>query len=178
MPPYRRLRSRVISTLGFSTRGVSSGGLPSSSVVCWSFWTQLHLFRGMPDMSFHLKSLLFPAFTFLLFALPAFSQTTAVEGLVKDESGKLLQGAVITFERTDIKGHYTVKSDKKGHYGHYGLPMGTFNITVEVDGKVRDTMNGVRTKPGDPLTQNFDLKQTAQQQQALSKAADTGTLTK
>jgi tetratricopeptide (TPR) repeat protein len=132
----------------------------------------------MPDMSFHLKSLLFPAFTFLLFALPAFSQTTAVEGLVKDENGKLLQGAVVTFERTDIKGHYTVKSDKKGHYGHYGLPMGTFNITVEVDGKVRDTMNGVRTKPGDPLTQNFDLKQTAQQQQALSKAAETGTLTK
>ncbi len=129
-------------------------------------------------MSFLSKTSIFSAFAFLLLAVPAFSQTTAMEGIVKDESGKPLQNAVITFERTDIKGHYTVKTDKKGHYGHYGLPMGTFNVTVTVDGAVRDSLNGVRTKPGDPTVHDFDLKQTQQQQQALNKAAETGTLTK
>jgi tetratricopeptide (TPR) repeat protein len=128
-------------------------------------------------MSVHLKSLIFAAGAFLLLSLPAFSQVTGVEGIVKDQDGKPVQGAVINFDRTDIKGHYTVKSDKKGHFGHYGLPMGTFNITVAIDGQVRDTASNFRTSPGDPKTLNFDLKQTAQQQQALAKAAESGTLT-
>src|SRR5437763_15012715 len=127
-------------------------------------------------MSFHLKSLIF-AGAFLLLSLPAFSQVTGVEGIVKDQDGKPVQGAVVTFERTDIKGHYTFKSDKKGHYGHYGLPMGTFNVSVAIDGQVRDQASNFRTSPGDPKTLNFDLKQTAQQQQALAKAAESGNLT-
>jgi len=128
-------------------------------------------------MSF-LKSLTLSAFALALFSLPALAQTSAVEGIVKDETGKPLQGAVVTFDRTDIKGKYTVKTDKKGHYGHYGLPLGTYNITVTVDGKERDKASGFRTGLGDPKTLNFDLKQTAEQQQALAKAAEAGTLTK
>jgi tetratricopeptide (TPR) repeat protein len=123
-----------------------------------------------------MKSLILSAFAFLLLSLPAFAQTTAVEGYVKDETGKPVQGAVVNFERTDIKGHYTVKTDKKGHYGHYGLPLGTYTISVAVNGQVKDTANGFRTGLGDPKTLNFDLKQSAAQQQALQKAAETGTL--
>jgi len=135
-------------------------------------------------MSFQLPSklksltLTLTAFAALLLAVPAFSQTTAIEGMVKDETGKPLQGAVINFERTDIKGHYTVKSDKKGHFGHYGLPLGTYTITCVVDGKVRDTANGFRSGLGEPKIINFDLHQTAEQQQSLAKAAETGTLSK
>ena len=119
-----------------------------------------------------LKSLPLKALTISAFAL-AFSQTTAVEGVVKDETGKPLVGAIITFDRTDIKGKYTVKSDKKGHYGHYGLPLGTYSISVTVDGKERDKATGFRTGLGDPKTLNFDLKQSAEQAQAhlLSKTA-------
>src|SRR5882757_357121 len=100
-------------------------------------------------MSFHLKSLIFTAGAFLLLSLPAFSQVTGVEGLVKDQDGKPVQGAVVTFERTDIKGHYTVKSDKKGHFGHYGLPLGTYTVTCVVDGAVKDTANGFKSGFGD-----------------------------
>jgi len=124
-----------------------------------------------------MKSLALSAFAALLLSVPAFSQVSGVEGIVKDETGKPLKDAVVNFDRTDIKGHYTVKSDKKGHYGHYGLPLGTYTIAVVVDGKVRDTANNVRTSPGDPKTINFDLKQSADQAQALQKAAETGTLT-
>ncbi len=129
-------------------------------------------------MSSRLKSLIFPAFALLFASLPAFSQVTAVEGIVKDETGKPVQNAVINFDRTDIKGHYSVKTDKKGHYGHYGLPYGTYDVTLLVDGKQRDSIKGLKTRPGDPSTQNFDLKATADQQQALQKAAETGQLTK
>jgi len=117
-------------------------------------------------MSFRLKSLLLALFATLLLAIPAFSQVTGVEGVVKAPDGQPIKGAVVNFDRTDIKGHYSVKSDKKGHYGHYGLPLGTYNVTVAVDGKTVDGINGLRTKLGDPMEQNFDLKAVQQQQQA------------
>jgi len=129
-------------------------------------------------MSFRLKSLLFAAVTLLFVSLPAFSQVTAIEGVVKGADGTPVQGAIITFERTDIKGHYTVKTDKKGHYGHYGLPYGTYTITCTINGQVTgDTAQNFRTSPGDPKTLNFDLKQAADRAAAMTKAAETGTLT-
>ncbi len=129
-------------------------------------------------MSKKFKNPALSAFVFLAFAALASAQTSAVEGDVKGEDGAPIKGAVIKFDRKDIKGAYKVNSDKKGHYGHYGLPLGTYKISVEVDGQVRDSIDNVRTRLGDPLTQNFDLKASKQQQQALQQAAATGTLTK
>jgi tetratricopeptide (TPR) repeat protein len=120
-------------------------------------------------MSFRLNSLLLAAVAMLLVSIPAFSQVTGVEGVVKSPDGKPLQGAVINFDRTDIKGHYQVKTDKKGHYGHYGLPYGTYNVTVVVDGKTVDGINGLKTKLGDPMEQNFDLKAAQKEQQAAAE---------
>src|SRR5579863_1982605 len=97
-------------------------------------------------------------FSLLLFSLPAFGQTTVIEGIVKDPDGKPLQGAVVQIERTDIKGSYPLKTDKKGHFGHYGLPMGTFDVSVLVDGQVKDFVKGVHPTPGTPAEVNFDLK--------------------
>jgi Tfp pilus assembly protein PilF len=128
-------------------------------------------------MSFRLKSLLLSLFATLMLAVPSFSQVTGVEGVVKAPDGKPIKDAVVNFDRTDIKGHYSVKSDKKGHYGHYGLPYGTYNVTVVVDGKTVDGINGLKTKLGDPMEQNFDLKAAQQQQQAAQDAAATGKLT-
>ena len=109
-------------------------------------------------MSFPLKSLALSGLAMLFLSLPAFSQTSIIEGVVKDPDGKVLQGAVITIHRTDIKGDYTVKTDKKGHYGHYGLPLGgVYDVSVTVDGQVKDFIKGVRTK-GDPTTEDFNLK--------------------
>lgn len=118
------------------------------------------------------------SFSLLLFSLPAFAQTTTIEGVVKDPDGKPLQGATVKIDRTDIKGTYPVKTDKKGHYGHYGLPMGTFDVSVVVNGEVKDLVKGVRTSPGAPVTENFDLRSaqaaaagapTAEQEKGLTK---------
>jgi len=120
-------------------------------------------------MSFQLKPLALSGLALLALSLPALAQTSTIEGTVKDPDGKPLQGAVINFDRTDIKAHYSVKTDKKGHYGHYGLPLGgQFDLTVLVDGQVRDGIKGVRTG-GNPVEQDFNLK--SPQQQAAAAAA-------
>jgi tetratricopeptide (TPR) repeat protein len=109
-------------------------------------------------MSFPLKSAALSGLALLFLSLPAFSQTSTIEGVVKDPDGKPLPNAVITIHRTDIKGDYTVKTDKKGHYGHYGLPLnGVYDVTVTVDGQVKDFIKNVRTK-GDPTEEDFNLK--------------------
>lgn len=114
----------------------------------------------------------------LFLASLCFAQTSTIEGDVKGPDGQPLKGAIVKIDRTDIKGKYQTKSDKKGHYLHVGLPLGTYNVTCEVDGKPVDNVNGVRTRPGDSTVIDFDLQKTAQKQQALTKAAETGTLTK
>src|SRR5690349_18646169 len=97
----------------------------------------------------------------MLLAVSALAQTASLEGNVKDEDGKALQGAMIKIDRTDIKGHYQVKTDKKGHYLHAGLPLGTYDITLEVGGKDRDGVKGVRLRSGDMPPVDFDLAKAA-----------------
>jgi tetratricopeptide (TPR) repeat protein len=77
---------------------------------------------------------------------------------VKGPDGKPVPNAQIKLDRTDVRASYTVKTDKKGHYGHYGLPLGVFDVSVLVDGQVRDVMHGVRTKTSETVELNFDLK--------------------
>jgi len=120
-----------------------------------------------------------PALGVLLFTLAGFAQTTtSLEGEVKGPDGQGLKGALVKIDRKDIKGHYQVKTDKKGHYFHAGLPIGTYKITLEVDGKDVDSVDNVRTTLGDPIPINFDMHAAMQRQQALQKAAETGELTK
>ncbi len=129
-------------------------------------------------MLFRLKNLALSAAALVVFAGAAWAQVTSVEGVVTGEDGQPVKGAVIVFDRTDIKGHYEVKTDKKGHYGHYGLPIGTYNVSLQIDGAVKDKLNNVKTHPGDPIIQNFDQKKTMAQAKQLQQAAATGTLTK
>ncbi|MBV6430945.1 MAG: hypothetical protein IANPNBLG_01067 [Bryobacteraceae bacterium] len=122
----------------------------------------------------------------LLLAGMAMAQTGSIEGDVVGEDGKNVPkgdckkgiGACVKIERTDIKGHYQTGTDKKGHYFHAGLPLGTYNVTLEMDGKVRDSVKGVRTRLGDPVPVNFDLAAMKAKAAAMQQAAETGTITK
>jgi len=118
--------------------------------------------------------------TFLAFS--ALAQITTIEGDVKGTDGQLVQNAEIQITRTDIKGSYKTKTNKKGHYIYMGLPIGNYNIAVLIDGKQMDVVNNVHTSPGDPKPVNFDLAQSASsrtaQQAAMQKAVEAGQLTK
>lgn len=112
-----------------------------------------------------------------LFTFGALAQTASLEGEVKGEDGKPLKDALVKIDRKDIKGAYKVKTNKKGQWFHAGLPLGTYDVSLEVDGKVMDTMKGVRTRLGDPLPINFDLSKMAAQRKAMEQAAATGNVT-
>jgi tetratricopeptide (TPR) repeat protein len=125
------------------------------------------------------RNVALPALGALLFTLASFAQTTtSLEGEVKGEDGAPLKGALVKIDRKDIKGHYQVKTDKKGHYFHAGLPIGVYKVTLEVDGKDVDSVDNVRTTLGDPIPINFDMHAAAQRRQALQTAAESGQLTK
>jgi len=117
-----------------------------------------------------------------LLAVSAFAQITTIEGIAKGPDGKPIEKAEVQITRTDIKGNYKTKTDKKGHYLYMGLPMGTYTIDLIVDGKKMDSVSKVQTRPGDPIPVNFDLKATQQDAQAknaeMQKAVETGQISK
>ena len=117
----------------------------------------------------------------MLLSCAAYAQTSSMAGKVTGEDGKPLQNALVHIDRKDIKGAYKVKSNKKGEYFHAGLPLGTYDVSVEVDGKVIEglTMRNVKTRLGDePSTVNFDLSSIKKRNDEIKAAAETGTLTK
>ncbi len=113
----------------------------------------------------------------LLASCAAWAQTTTLEGDVKGEDGQPVKGAVIQLTRTDIKGHYSVKSDKKGHWLYTGLPYGKYDIECQIDGKTVDKVGGVQSSYGESKTVDFDLQKAKTQQAAVQQANGTGQLT-
>src|ERR1035437_4356374 len=118
----------------------------------------------------------------LCFSFASLAQITAIEGDVKGDDGKALVGAVVKIDRYDITAHYKTKTDKKGHYFYNGLPLGNYNVTIEVDGKDLDQTKGVRSKLGDPTNVSFDLQASQKTREAtqsvMQKAAESGQVTK
>ena len=124
-----------------------------------------------------LRKLLIALPVALLFSVSCWAQTTALQGDVKGLDGKPLSGAQIILQRTDIKATYKVKTDKKGHYFYGGIPQGVYNVSVEVDGKTVDNVNGVKSRYGDPIDVGFDLKASKARADAAAGAAGAGAVT-
>jgi tetratricopeptide (TPR) repeat protein len=114
----------------------------------------------------------------LLFSVACWGQTTAFEGDVKGADGKPMVKVMIHLDRKDIKGTYKVNTDKKGHYYYGGLPIGTYKIWVEVDGKEKDFVDNAKSGLGDAKVINFDLSKSAAQagdrQAEMKKTIESG----
>jgi tetratricopeptide (TPR) repeat protein len=119
----------------------------------------------------------------LFVALSAHAQITAIEGDVKGPDGQPAVKVLVNIVRTDIKGAYKCNTDKKGHYFYNGLPLGTYTVSVVIDGKEMDKVANVKTRLGDPTSVPFDLQKravenTARQAQMNAQAAAGQGLTK
>lgn len=123
-----------------------------------------------------LRRLLLTGGFVLLASCAAWAQTTTLEGDVKDENGQPMKGALIVLTRTDIKGHYQVKSDKKGHWLYTGLPYGKYDIECQVDGKTVDKIGGVQSSYGESKPIDFNLKAVKETQAATQQANANGQL--
>jgi tetratricopeptide (TPR) repeat protein len=121
----------------------------------------------------------FAAVGLVFLALASYAQVATVEGDVKGTDGKGVPGAVIKLHRTDIKWDSQTKTDKKGHYIHAGVPLGMYEISCEIDGKLVDKVSGVKTTLGDHPPVDFDMRKNGSQATAarnaeIQKAYETG----
>ena len=95
----------------------------------------------------------------------ATAQVGSLQGTVT-ENGEGVKDMLIKIERTDVKGNYQVKTKKKGDWFHAGLPLGTYNVGLEVNGEIVDRVNGVRLGMGDNQPIKFDLTEIKNRQAA------------
>ena len=79
-------------------------------------------------------------------AVTASAQVGRIEGdVTKSGASEPIVGAEVQIVRTDIKGTYNVKSDKKGHFLHAGVPyVGTYTIIVSAEGCAPYFMTSIR----------------------------------
>ena len=114
----------------------------------------------------------------VIFAASSLAQITTLEGNVIGTDGKPVLGAQVKIHRTDVKWDATVKTDKHGHYMHAGVPLGTYTLTLVVDGKEVDKINGVRSQMGDHPGTDFDMRKSVtanpDTQALVQKAIETG----
>jgi tetratricopeptide (TPR) repeat protein len=105
----------------------------------------------------HLLSAFAGCAVIALASLTASAQVGRLEGdVVKADTKEPIVGAVVQIERTDIKGSYPVKTDKKGHFLHAGVPyVGTYTIMVSADGFQPDYAQGIKGSQTDPI--KFEL---------------------
>lgn len=92
-----------------------------------------------------------------LMSLSAFAQVGRLEGdVVKAGTGEPIAGAEVQIIRTDIKGNYPVKTDKKGHFLHAGVPfVGTYTVIISAEGHEPAFATGIRPDK-EPL--KFELR--------------------
>ncbi|MGH9623607.1 MAG: tetratricopeptide repeat protein [Bryobacteraceae bacterium] len=112
-----------------------------------------------------------------LASFPAWAQTTTLEGTAKNAQGQPAKGAQVVLSRTDMKGHYHVKVNKKGHWLYMGLPYGSYDVTLVVDGKTVAKVSGVHTKYGSPQSVTLNAQRAVARAQATQQANASGQAT-
>jgi tetratricopeptide (TPR) repeat protein len=89
----------------------------------------------------------------------AFAQTGSIEGDVKDAEGAPVIGALVKLDRKDIKQHFEVKTDKKGHYFHAGLPVALYKVSFTQNDKELFFFDNIKVPLGDTFKLDLNLKQ-------------------
>lgn len=98
------------------------------------------------------KTLWLAATALALFSINAFAQVGRIEGdVTKRGTTEGIPGAEVEIVRTDIKGNYPVKTDKKGHFLHAGVPyVGTYTLLISAPGFEPTYLASIRPT-GEPI---------------------------
>ena len=125
-----------------------------------------------------LKSLGIGLIGLFVLAFSAWAGTPALEGVVKDPTGRPIKGADVRIEAKNFS--KIVKTDASGHYTSDGLAVGIYKVTLVVNGSVKASIMNAKTQLGKPTQLNFDLTaKTApikKHTHMVYVAPDTGTL--
>ena len=91
----------------------------------------------------------------LLVTFSVWAGTPALEGVVKDPAGRPVRGANVRVEAKNFS--KVVKTDASGYYISDGLAVGTYKVTLVVNGLVAASILTAKTRLGKPTQLNFDL---------------------
>ena len=81
--------------------------------------------------------------------------TSALEGVVKDPSGRPVKGADVRIEAKNFS--KVVKTDANGRYVCNGLGVATYKATLVISGQVKASIANAKTQAGKPTQLNFNL---------------------
>ena len=114
-----------------------------------------------------------------LVTFSAWAGTSAFDGVVRDPTGHPIKGADVRIEARN-GGNFSriVKTDAAGHYNSAGLAVGTYKVTLVVNGAVKASILNAYTQSGKPTQLNFELtaKTTPVKTHRVWIAPATGTL--
>ena len=112
-------------------------------------------------MKTHTRLVALVALLLAVGAVPLWPQGTgSVKGVVKDPSGKPMDGATVELMSSETGRKYELKTNSKGEYSSIGVAAGTYDISLLKDGKLLDKVTRVPVAGGgEPRIVNFDLTQ-------------------
>ena len=91
----------------------------------------------------------------MLVAFSAWAGTPALEGIVKDATGRPIKGGDVRIEAKNFS--KIVKTDASGHYISNGLAARTYKVTLVINGSVQASILNAKTQLSKPTQLNFDL---------------------
>lgn len=103
------------------------------------------------------RFLLLLTILFAVASMRAQETTGELQGTVKDSTGALVPGALVTVKTPTLVGTKTLKTDSKGYYHFSNLPPGSYTITVEDKGFTTLKRQGVNLEVGHSPTVDLTL---------------------
>ena len=97
-------------------------------------------------------------FASLCLMLRAGAGEAELSGIVKDSSGRPIQGAEIRIQGRDSNKIGKIHTTANGHYNYRELETGTYNVTLVVDGVTKASINNVTTRAGEIQTLNLEVQ--------------------
>ena len=101
------------------------------------------------------KSLILSLVGVLLVTFSVFAGTSVLEGVVKDASGRPIKGADVRIETKNFS--KILKTDASGRYVTDVLAVGTYQVTLVINGQVKASIRDAKTQVNKPTQVNFDL---------------------
>jgi hypothetical protein len=87
--------------------------------------------------------------------MPTGSQTAAITVVTKHVIGGVGWTTPIAYD-----GLYVVKTEKYGKFAHFGLPIGTYDMAVEINGQIKEQFLGVEVTGSKLVTVDFTASAT------------------
>ncbi|PYL30348.1 MAG: hypothetical protein DMF39_05550 [Verrucomicrobia bacterium] len=101
------------------------------------------------------KSIILSLIGVLFVAFSVSAGTSVLEGVVKDASGRPIKGADVRIETKNFS--KILKTDASGRYVTDVLAVGTYQVTLVINGQVKAFIRDAKTQVNKPTQVNFDL---------------------